>query len=120
MIAYPIGTMCGMFDFHYSLFGQEKIYTAASCGVLTHSGINFEKILSVNKKVIQSEYDRTGNVTEPFLRDIVSRFSYFYARQGQPDLDTDKLMRGLNLKSRSDMQKKWEEENRSRTTPPFK
>ena len=40
MIAYPIGTMCGMFDFHYSLFGQEKIYTAASCGVLTHSGIN--------------------------------------------------------------------------------
>lgn len=55
--------------------------------------INFRKIATHT----QQEFDQTFEppsvqISSPFLKDIVSRFSSYYARQGQPDIDHDKVM----------------------------
>ena len=45
--------------------------------------INFQ-----NLQTTQScdEYERVASISSPFLKDIIARFSRYYARQGQPDL----------------------------------
>ncbi|EMG3986460.1 hypothetical protein V4287_001986 [Serratia marcescens] len=54
--------------------------------------INFRKIATHT----QEEFDQTFEnpsvqISSPFLKDIVSRFSSYYARQGQPDIDHGKV-----------------------------
>lgn len=55
--------------------------------------INFRKILSLNKKVCEKEYDKPDIQISPyFVKDILSRFSSYYARQGQPDIDCAQII----------------------------
>jgi hypothetical protein len=49
--------------------------------------INFQKILSVETLQLESDSIVEGRITEKFLKDIISRFSTYYARQGQPNFD---------------------------------
>jgi hypothetical protein len=49
--------------------------------------INFQYLNSVMEKEISDGFSIIGKVTAPFLKDIISRFSSYYARQGQPVLD---------------------------------
>jgi hypothetical protein len=49
--------------------------------------INFQHISSIEDKKITDKFSIIGKVTAPFLKDIISRFSTYYARQGQPELD---------------------------------
>ncbi|WP_066351418.1 response regulator transcription factor [Aliarcobacter skirrowii] len=39
-----------------------------------------------NRESIIKEYIRIASISSPFLKDIISRFSLYYARQGQPNL----------------------------------
>ncbi|WP_419767527.1 hypothetical protein [Arcobacter sp.] len=36
--------------------------------------------------IIKRDYKRIASISSPFLKDIISRFSLFYSRQGQPNL----------------------------------
>jgi hypothetical protein len=49
--------------------------------------INFQYVSSIEEKQIRDKFNIIGKVTAPFLKDIISRFSTYYARQGQPALD---------------------------------
>lgn len=54
--------------------------------------INFRKIATHT----QEEFDElfaypSVQISSPFLKDIVARFSSYYARQGQPDIDHEKV-----------------------------
>lgn len=49
--------------------------------------INFQHISSIEEKEITDKFSIIGKVTAPFLKDIISRFSTYYARQGQPEFD---------------------------------
>jgi len=40
-------------------------------------------------------YDRVASVDEPFLKDIIARFTSYYARQGSPNLDMDIILKTL-------------------------
>lgn len=54
--------------------------------------INFRKIVSVKPKDFEKDFIRLEvRVTKIFLKDIVSRFSSYYARQGQPDFHLNLL-----------------------------
>ena len=33
-----------------------------------------------------SNYERIASISSPFLKDVISRYSLYYARQGQPNL----------------------------------
>lgn len=50
--------------------------------------INFRRIYSFSKKELQKNYSKPIIQIAPFFcKDIVARFSSYYARQGQPDID---------------------------------
>lgn len=47
--------------------------------------IYFQDLISVKKEEI-TEYHRVASISYPFLKDIVARFSRYYARQGRPEI----------------------------------
>lgn len=50
--------------------------------------INFRKLSTMSLKQCQRDYDPPHTqVSSHFIKDILSRFSSYYSRQGQPDID---------------------------------
>lgn len=59
--------------------------------------INFRRINSLAKKELQKNYSKPVIQIAPFFcKDIVARFSSYYARQGQPDIDYENFINGTN------------------------
>lgn len=61
--------------------------------------INFQKLISVIPKELGKKYDLIASVTAPFLKDIISRFSIYYSRQGAPDLNRERIIDILTSES---------------------
>lgn len=52
--------------------------------------INFRKIETMGKDAFDEEFDLPAiQVSPPFIKDILGRFSSYYARQGQPDIEME-------------------------------
>jgi CheY-like chemotaxis protein len=57
-----------------------------------NSIIDFHDVRTYPRTVIASDFKKVMSITPPFLKDIQSRFSSYYARQGSPDFDASKIM----------------------------
>ncbi|MFA5300449.1 MAG: hypothetical protein WC389_19865, partial [Lutibacter sp.] len=57
--------------------------------------INFQVLKSVLKESILIDYERVASLNSQFTKDVVSRFSYYYSRQGSPDFDSDEIYLSL-------------------------
>lgn len=55
-----------------------------------HGGIlNFRRLTTLDEDVFDEKFGKpTIQISPSFVKDIVSRFSSYYARQGQPDIDS--------------------------------
>ena len=52
--------------------------------------LNFRKLRTLDKTKFNEKFGKpTIQISPSFAKDIVSRFSSFYARQGQPDIDSE-------------------------------
>lgn len=61
-------------------------------GYFSGGFINFRKIATHTEEEFTENFETPlCQISSPFLKDIVSRFSSYYARQGQPDIDYDKV-----------------------------
>jgi len=47
--------------------------------------------LEVNALLEAKKIERIATISQPFLKDIISRYSNYYSRQGSPDFNTDEL-----------------------------
>ncbi len=56
--------------------------------------IDFSNIFSIPYAELIN-YKRIASVTEPYLKNIISRFSNHFNRLGQPDLDSDKIIQEI-------------------------
>ena len=56
--------------------------------------IDFQDINRINADEINI-YNRVASVDEPFLKDIIAKFTAYYARQGSPDFDVESIMEKL-------------------------
>ncbi|HDR8043064.1 TPA: hypothetical protein QCZ17_005449 [Bacillus cereus] len=56
--------------------------------------INFQKVHSKTKEEL-SKMNRFASVSGKFSKDISARFSNYFARQGQPNLDIDVLLKSI-------------------------
>lgn len=55
--------------------------------------INFRKLSTLSKKDYQKQYHEPHVQISPyFVKDILSRFSSYYARQGQPDIKCEQII----------------------------
>jgi len=58
--------------------------------------INFRKLSSYKKKDFEQMFDKPSiQISPSFAKDVVARFSSYYARQGQPDIENDDLISKL-------------------------
>ena len=52
--------------------------------------LNFRRLTTLDKEVFDEKFGKpTIQISPSFVKDIVSRFSSYYARQGQPDIDSE-------------------------------
>lgn len=59
--------------------------------------INFRRVSTYVEEEINTLFDTPEiQISAPFLKDMISRFSSYYARQGQPDIDIESY-RDLNM-----------------------
>lgn len=55
--------------------------------------LNFRKLTTLNKDCFDEKFAKPEiQISPSFVKDIVSRFSSFYARQGQPDIDSEEFI----------------------------
>ena len=55
--------------------------------------LSFRKISTLTKEEFRDAYNQPHIQISPhFVKDILSRFSSYYARQGQPDIERDKII----------------------------
>ena len=62
--------------------------------IFFHGGfLNFRKISTLTQVDFEDSFENPGIQISPhFVKDILSRFSSYYARQGQPDIDQKKII----------------------------
>lgn len=53
--------------------------------------IDFQSVKSVDAETLNTGYTRIATVSPLFLKDIMARFGRYYSRQGQPDLNIEKI-----------------------------
>lgn len=51
--------------------------------------IDFESIDSIDPFLVERDFERIATISPVILRNIIARFSQYYSRQGQPDLNVD-------------------------------
>lgn len=55
--------------------------------------LNFRKLTTLSKQEFDERFDPPGiQISPSFAKDMVARFSSFYARQGQPDIEYDGII----------------------------
>lgn len=57
--------------------------------------INFQKLKAIKLKDAEKKFDKIATITSSFKKDIVARFSFYYSRQGAPDLEREQLAEKL-------------------------
>ena len=60
--------------------------------------INFRKVSTFTKQELENNFELPPKlqISSPFVKDVVSRFSSFYARQGQPDLNFPEIAKCID------------------------
>lgn len=56
---------------------------------LTIPSLEVDELLEANK------INRIATISQPFLKDIISRYSNYYSRQGSPDFDSDEIYKSI-------------------------
>ena len=77
-------------DFTKSL--PERYYFLPKMDFIDNSVVDFQQQISVLKADIE-QFRRIATITPFFLRDLIFKYSKYYGRQGQPDIDKDKYNR---------------------------
>ncbi|NDV42944.1 response regulator [Flagellimonas sediminis] len=62
--------------------------------------IDFQNKVTINEKEVEEslkngDMERIATVSSPFLKDIISRYSNYYSRQGSPDFNEEELLNNL-------------------------
>lgn len=73
----------------------EYYHFMPKCTKFDNKLINFRKVSTSSFENLQENYQQVATVTGNYCKDILCRFSTYYARQGQPDLHFDDIARKI-------------------------
>ncbi|MCY4641504.1 MAG: hypothetical protein OXC41_02225 [Gammaproteobacteria bacterium] len=76
---------------------KERFHFLPRYDDLPASLIDFQDVTTIKSSELPQNCKHVCTITSPFFKDIVNRYSAYYARQGSPDFtDTDTLSKQLN------------------------
>lgn len=64
---------------------KDRFHFLAKFHMIEDTLIDFQQIINLPEEEIE-QFTRIASISSPFLKDIIARFSLYYARQGQPNL----------------------------------
>lgn len=74
----------------------EYYHWLPSTASFTGGLVNFRRITTFTPEEVHSKFSRAGvQISPPFVKDMIARFSGFYARQGQPDIDSKSILKQI-------------------------
>ncbi len=68
-------------------YNLDYIYCLPENQLFGTSYLNFRDIYSAPYDDVLKNYEIVGQITNPFTKEIIQKFSCYYSRQGQPDVD---------------------------------
>ena len=68
-------------------YNLDYIYCLPKNQLFGTSYLNFRDIYSAPYDNVLIDYEIVGQITNPFTKEIIQKFSSYYSRQGQPDVD---------------------------------
>lgn len=68
-------------------YNLDYIYCLPKNKLFGTSYLNFRDIYSAPYDNVLIDYEIVGQITNPFTKEIIQKFSSYYSRQGQPDVD---------------------------------
>lgn len=74
---------------------SNRYHFLPSCQNFPGGLLNFQKVNSLPFAEFSGGFKKHGTITSVFLKDIVSRFAGYYARQGQPGFESERLVQDL-------------------------
>jgi hypothetical protein len=72
-----------------------KYYFLPNAGEIDGGLINFQKLSSIKLASMKTDFKKEATITTQFVKDIISKFSYYYSRQGSPDLEFNAIAKEL-------------------------
>lgn len=72
--------------------GKPRYHLLPPCNLFTGGLVDFQVVRSVSKKVFTEETSLIASINPAFNKDIQARFSHYYGRQGQPQLNKDNII----------------------------
>lgn len=73
--------------------GSLRYHFLPPCNSFKGGFIDFQQIFSEkNDSVVNIKYKKVSSISSKFVKDIIARFSNYYARQGQPDINFDEMV----------------------------
>ena len=73
------------YHFISSLYFKRKKYEAGLLDFQNQTSFNFEEITD------DSKFERIATISQPFLKDLIARYSRYYTRQGAPNISSQQL-----------------------------
>ncbi|MBS9461030.1 response regulator [Flagellimonas sp. 389] len=70
-------------------------HNSINAGVIDFQDKLSIEIEEIEERISSTEIDRFATISLPFLKDLIERYSSYYARQGSPDFDSDEVMDSL-------------------------
>jgi response regulator receiver protein len=68
-------------------YKSNYVYCLPKNKLFDTSYLNFRDIYSAPYDDVLKNYEIVGQITNPFTKEIIQKFSSYYSRQGQPDVD---------------------------------
>lgn len=70
-------------------YKSNYVYCLPKNKLFDTSYLNFRDIYSTPYSDVLKDYEIVGQITNPFTKEIIQKFSSYYSRQGQPDVDVE-------------------------------
>jgi CheY-like chemotaxis protein len=77
-----------------------RFHYVPEAGDFKRGAIDFQdkftiKDIVLEKRIESGDVTRIATISNPFLKDVIGRYSNYYARQGSPDFDSDEIINSI-------------------------
>ena len=74
---------------------KARYHLLPPCNAFSGGLIDFQKIMSIDRESFYEYTTVIASVNPVFIKDIQARFSHYYGRQGQPQLDQERIIKWI-------------------------
>jgi CheY-like chemotaxis protein len=80
--------------------GNPRYHFIPKAGTIESGAIDFQDKYTIDdksleEKIIKEKIERIATISNPFLKDLIARYSNYFSRQGSPDFNQDEIYNSI-------------------------